>query len=126
MSVCCTLRTSIDLGGPQDLLGGSPGGSLPARFKADPGPEGGPEEVPRTFWGDPPREARRPVTMVILGSVEETVGETVGGLRARFKGDSAQKNDSLYHLRTFVKRSRPPSSGAHESLSSSPHDRVPK
>ena len=71
------------------ILGGALGVPIPARFKADPGPEGVPRGVPRTFWGDPPREARRPVTMVILGSVEETVGETVGGPTARFKGDSA-------------------------------------
>ena len=67
---------------------GVPWGCLPARFKADPGPEGVPRRSRGRSRGDPPREARRPVT-VILGSVEETVGETVGGPTARFKRDSA-------------------------------------
>ena len=34
--------------------------------------------------------------MVILGSVEETVGETVGGPTARFKSDSEQKHDIFF------------------------------
>ena len=72
-------------------FGSGPWGSLPARFKADPGPREVPRRSRGRSGGGPPREARRPVTMVILGSVEETVGETVGGQTARFKGYSAQK-----------------------------------
>ena len=44
---------------------------------------------------------------MILGSVEETVGETVGGPTPRFKGDSVQNIDILGHLRSFIKRSSP-------------------
>ena len=44
--------------------------------------------------------------MVILGSVEETVGETVGGPTAHFKRDSARNIDILGHLRPFIKCSR--------------------
>ena len=43
--------------------------------------------------------------MVILGSVEETVGETVGSPMARFKGYSAQQIGMFAKLRTFIKRS---------------------
>ena len=45
--------------------------------------------------------------MVILGNVEETVGETVGGPTGRFKGDSAQNIDMLDHLLPFIKHNRP-------------------
>ena len=45
--------------------------------------------------------------MEILGSVEKTVGETVGGPTARFKCDSAQKHIIVGHLHLFIKRSSP-------------------
>ena len=42
--------------------------------------------------------------MVILESVEEKVGETVGGPTARFKSDSEQTIDIRGILHPFIKR----------------------